>query len=405
MKIFKVTVVTSLISLGLFISSCQKEQNEIDSPSIDQISIDQNKSIMDALCNDGETDCDQISISDTDIMIHNCSSFEKHEFLNFLNTRERGYETDHPIVVVPDPNHPGQTIELSMDNVQYYDENNQPKVESRHRLYSPMQFVKASKASNIKYYIRSSIHDDCDSGLAGAISTAISNWNNVEGCRVKFSLASSQGDADIVIGCDTDAIFTGDFKNITPPSVAIARSPSPLTRAPGTQISVSDNFSGTFQKGIMIHEIGHTLGFRHTDGNKGWHMYDTPKSEANSIMNATIPQTNEMSNEDKIAIRRLWPDKLKNPTGVSFKKVGNMVKIKLKNPDSTIRPYNHINVGHLYNGTFRWGNWAHQPDDNGDYSIYWIKYFGPGTHKFYVQGASHANEVLSGAIGWFEVEM
>lgn len=391
----------AVLAIAICITAC--EQQGIVTSMQDQLTMNENQRILNALCTHHNDDCSGIEITDTAISIDNCSGFEKSDFLHYLDMLEEGYEPEPAVSVVPHPSNPGQMLETPIENVTYYDKNNQPILEERQRLYSWIRFVKNTKVSDIKYYIRPSLERDCKPGYPDSIHAAADYWNNIEGSKVNFSHTTIPGNADINIGCDTDDIFTGDYKDMEPYG-AYSSFPSFGTRTPGKLMSFSDHYDDDYKIALAIHEFGHTLGFDHTDDNNGWHMYDTPINDSNSIMHSEF-QVHEMSDDDLLAVRRLWPDQLKKPVNVSFEKVGGSVRIKLRNPDHINRPYNHINVGHVHNDVFRWGNWGHQPDDNGNYDIFWIKNFAPGFHSFYIQGASHNNEVIGGFSGWFHLYM
>jgi len=392
----------AIMAVAFFMTAC--EQEGIVTSMQDELTMDENQRIMNALCTHHADDCSGIEISDTEISIDNCSGFERKDFLDYLDMLENGYEPEPAISVVPHPSNPGQMLETPIENVTYYDKNNQPIIEERQRLYWWNRFVKNTEVSNIKYFIRESI-DDCKSGYTTAIHAAATYWNNIEGSRVKFIHTTVPGQADINIGCDTDDDFTGNFSNMEP-DYAYSNFPSFGTRTPGAQMSFSDHYDGLpkYKKALVIHEFGHTLGLEHTGNTDGWHMPYTPITDASSIMNASFT-VEEMSEDDLLVVRRVWPDQLKKPVDVTFQKVGSIVRIKLRNPDHVNRPYNHINVGHVHNDVFKWGNWGHQPDDNGNYDIFWIKTFNSGWNSFYIQGASHNNEVVGEYSGWFHVYM
>lgn len=395
----------AILAASVFLTSC--EQEGIVSSIQEELATNENHKIMDALCNDVHG-CNDIEISEDAIIIDKCSHMDKDNFLEYLTALENGVEEEPAISKVPHPLDADKMIEMPIKDVRYYNEQNSPIVDERQRIISILRFAKNSKVSNIKYYILSSAIDtDCAGGYENSINNAASYWNGLSGCKVSFSRTYNYDIADIIIGCDTDLFFaylSSTHYNLPSTTNARATWPNASTRAIGKYISINDTGNTANKKGRMIHEFGHCLGLSHTNGS-GYLLYDSPASDANSIMNSTINR-NSMVLNDKKAVRRLWPSSLAKPTNVSFQKVGGSVRIKLKNPGIAARPYNHLNVGHWYNGSYQpWGNWGHQADASGNYDIWWIQYFAPGRHYFYVQGGSHNNEVLSTYSGWYYVDM
>ncbi len=128
--------------------------------------------------------------------------------------------------------------------------------------------------SSISIYIDPSIPSDgSNDDWHAAIADAVSYWNAIPNSRIQFNITTSTT-ADIVIESDSGAIAD---------DAVFAASMFPSTsNAPGNLIEINlDNNGGTttteLQKAyVMTHELGHTLGFRHTD----WNVYGEPSSGA-----------------------------------------------------------------------------------------------------------------------------
>lgn len=120
--------------------------------------------------------------------------------------------------------------------------------------------------STVTVYVDSSIPSDggTDDWHAG-IAAAIGYWNAIPNNRIVFSLTTSPT-ADIVIKSDGGLLDNAGGNN----AVAISQFPS-TTSKPGNLIMINLDFNGNYnvsagQKSYnMAHELGHTIGYRHTN--------------------------------------------------------------------------------------------------------------------------------------------
>lgn len=198
-------------------------------------------------------------------------------------------------------------ISLRKDALDSYFEKNTTLKQAR-----TSNLVSADNVSNITVYIHSSMPTSGDDNWRPAIQSAISKWNATQS-NVNITL-SQNSNADIVIRSDG-----GTQEDET---IAIAEFPS--YGSPGYRIRVNLDavnnkvFSSAQKILTMVHEIGHTLGFRHTN----WYGNDEPygigipgtpntglNPDPNSVMNAVITAAGWIgfSNYDLIAIRKLYP--------------------------------------------------------------------------------------------------
>ncbi|MFN3300379.1 MAG: M57 family metalloprotease, partial [Sediminibacterium sp.] len=163
-----------------------------------------------------------------------------------------------------------------------------------------------------KLSISISIDASVSSDWVTAITNAIQLWNSIPNFKLNFYL-SSNSNSDIQISYSSipgDEIAAGLFSNSGNVGNAIFIDPSKSTIDAG------------HRQLIITHELGHTIGFRHTDlvseggqylqiagtypSNNTW-----PNPDPISIMNRMSNQTNflgrNFSRFDKIAIRNTYP--------------------------------------------------------------------------------------------------
>jgi hypothetical protein len=82
--------------------------------------------------------------------------------------------------------------------------------------------------------------------------------------------------------------------------------------APGNMIKVNTayyrNHDANFAFSTLIHELGHCVGFTHTNGNDGVHIPGTPKADGLSFMNTSLNRfTGSLTKGDMLAIKYMYP--------------------------------------------------------------------------------------------------
>lgn len=162
------------------------------------------------------------------------------------------------------------------------------------------------------------------SAWSTAVYNALSKWNTIPGANVYLS-AGSGGSATITVSFGQCAGGTNVIACATFPRA---------DGTPGPVIVIDTDYKNQLtssQKlGAVVHELGHTLGFRHTNWNNRQCSYgpcsegeDTvgavhitgtptsstggPVSDGSSIMNATVTPWNGFSYFDRVATRMLFP--------------------------------------------------------------------------------------------------
>jgi hypothetical protein len=153
------------------------------------------------------------------------------------------------------------------------------------------------------------------SGLASvpayqtAARQAIAEWNRVNCSNLRFFEGSP-----VLITFRT-------ISDASRPGTA-AEAPGPSSAGlPGSFVQVNLRYTGpisdAIRKYVMVHEMGHTIGFRHTNwqGKETAAQFGgaiqisgTPATDANSVMNTGIRSWTEFSYYDRIATRNLYPN-------------------------------------------------------------------------------------------------
>lgn len=179
------------------------------------------------------------------------------------------------------------------------------------------QLVNMNTVNNITVRIDSSIPTSGSDDWRSAISTALNDWNSIQGCRVNFILTTNSI-VDILIGADGGIL----------PNSTAASAFTPGSGAPGSQIAINLDarndipLSEAEKIHVIQHELGHTIGFRHTNGALFGDQNDpygyntiiyTPtgfgtSQDNNSVMNSNVPYSNGFSSYDIFAFKYLYPD-------------------------------------------------------------------------------------------------
>lgn len=111
-----------------------------------------------------------------------------------------------------------------------------------------------------------------------ALSHAINEWNSISNCAIKFILTASSPNVTI-------EHFREENSN------TVAEAYMPRSGNPGEKIKiniVNDYYSMDSKIHVLVHEMGHILGFRHTDGDTDSILIPgTSSLDPLSVMNST----------------------------------------------------------------------------------------------------------------------
>lgn len=159
---------------------------------------------------------------------------------------------------------------------------------------STNNLVSSTNIASISVYIHPSIPNSGVDNWRNEIGQALNDWNSIHGSCVNFTLSSSPS-SDIIIKSDTEWL----------PDETIASAGFPSNNKPYNTILINLDFdsnrnvsSGQKRRNI-VHELGHCIGFRHTNwqkprnqgGDNGYVgpganlISGTPSDDVNSVMN------------------------------------------------------------------------------------------------------------------------
>jgi hypothetical protein len=169
--------------------------------------------------------------------------------------------------------------------------NKNGKVEQRRYTY----LVSDAYVYNIKYFLEASTPNE----WRASITQAIAEWNVVGSSKVRLSEVTNSSIANIRVNSMYDEANW----------VARAELPYP-DGTPGHVLTINTRFN-TMSAGeklfAMVHEMGHNIGFLHTNQTDGTLIPGTPETDPNSVMNSFVLPWNGFTNYDRIALRQLYP--------------------------------------------------------------------------------------------------
>jgi Zn-dependent protease with chaperone function len=292
-------------------------------------------------------------------------------------------------------------------------------VERQHIAGTSFVISRSIVQNQLKVFIDPSLQNITGGDLTPTIITALNLWSaNTTLARLNFVIVATHAEAQITFFRDDVA----SNLNPTPPPCftplaaigLIGRAFFPENGLPGRFIAFSSTIfpTGNSQRlAVILHEIGHAVGFRHNDtSNEGTGnvpcqgvtlgddlLYGLPNSDNNSVMKNPATKTS-LSDDDGRAARFLYPIQYVTPTIVSvgprpngiagmqvvINPVGPMyfkAIVEVSKPDGTIVSTIHI-PGISSNG-------------NPNFTYPFSKPTISGTYRVRVRGRNYKNDFQS----------
>ncbi len=203
------------------------------------------------------------------------------------------------------------------------------------------------------------------SAWKSTIQSAVSNWNNLSNSRVSFTYQSSPSNPDIMVYYNA---YSGGFYAVADQA---------YENNPGSYIYinslVASGLTSLEREEIITHELGHTIGFRHTDWqNSGESSANnipfTPSFDSQSVMNSGsggLRSWNGFSSNDVVATRVLYPNSLTAPGfhALHQGETSNSMAIKVE-PYYEYAPYIEVYSKGEYETNWNQIDYINYPDED-----------------------------------------
>lgn len=254
-----------LIALASFLLACTNDRKE------DQSILEQQR-ILDYLVNTYGFKSEDIFLHNDHFIVENDTEFPIEGFWEL-------YGVDSP------------------NEMPLYSSSTETAEDRRHRRHS----YRVTGMNTVTVNVRKGVPAD----WVFAITSAVTEWNNLGG-GIKFVCAYMDKDAYGCININMDS-------NV--PAHLVAQTTFPASNGtPGRYMRINpayNNLSFSRKKFTIIHEIGHAIGFRHTDTTEGTLLYTThacsTNPDPNSVMKSVIKDWAGFTACDQYAFWALYP--------------------------------------------------------------------------------------------------
>lgn len=186
-------------------------------------------------------------------------------------------------------------ILISKEEVEKYAAQKAPATNEKTDHWRSYYLVNNNYVSNITVYIEGSV----PSSWKTATRNAMNQWNSVNGTKLYFTETTNRNAALIRVNTS--------YSNQN----WVARAYLPFYNGrPGDLMTINTRYN-SLNSGMklftMVHEMGHTFGFYHTDQSQGVFIPGTPSVDSNSVMNSYVLPWNGFTNGDIDAVQIMYP--------------------------------------------------------------------------------------------------
>ena len=297
-----------------------------------------------------------------------------------------------------------------------------PGVEDRQRV-SGTTVISMDNVQNINVYVDPSMANVGGVDYRPWINVALSRWEgSASGTKIHFVTVPNHSDADLTIirnnagasvsnpalpACMTTAGWPG--------SNPAAVSKLPASGNAGRFISIRFDYgaaSNAARVALLMHEIGHTLGFRHNnsggEGNtspcgdilQNILLTGTPDNDPSSVMVTPVSSSNtNISANDQLAARLLYPPSYYTPTILSVTQYSpTLNKVTIS---GAISPYYYrvvLEVSRVSDGAIISTN-SWNAVNNFEYPIF--RPTSPGSYRVRLYGVNYGADFQSAWSSYF----
>lgn len=145
--------------------------------------------------------------------------------------------------------------------------------------------------------------------VINGLGDAIGSWNGVSNQKIHFSYTTDESSADIVVR-NNPGLSSTNYGQADPPFQCESGYHLDLN-------NLTELLSRNQLHFLIAHELGHNIGFWHTDEAGGYLIPGTPTSDSQSLMNkgtytttsnpANVPVWNGFSSYDVVATQFIYP--------------------------------------------------------------------------------------------------
>ncbi len=294
-------------------------------------------------------------------------------------------------------------------------------VQDRQRV-SGTTVVSIDNVQNVSVYVDPSMASVGGVDYRPWINVALSRWEgSASGTKIHFLVASSHSTADLTIIRNNAGASVSNPSLPTcmttagwPGSNPAAVSTFPSSGSIGRFISIRFDYGGTnaARVALLMHEIGHSIGFRHnnsgSEGNttpcgasiQNILLTGTPDNDPSSVMVNPVSSSNtNISSNDQLAARLLYPPSYYTPTITSVTQYSSSLnKVTISGAISPVYYKVVLEVSRVSDGVIMSTN-SWNAVNNFEYPIF--RPSSPGLYRVRLYGVNYGADFQSNWSGYF----